>query len=112
MIRRPPRSTLFPYTTLFRSARAEARALLAEAGAHGGRRTVGVHLGAAYGPAKTWPAERVAELCRLLDTVGARAVLLGTAAEAPAAAALAAEAPAGTLAGRDRPAPPPSPRPG
>jgi len=86
------------------AARAEARALLAEAGAHGGRRTVGVHLGAAYGPAKTWPAERVAELCRLLDTVGARAVLLGTAAEAPAAAALAAEAPAATLAGRDRPA--------
>src|SRR5207247_2293518 len=40
------------------AARAEARALLAEAGAHGGRRTVGVHLGAAYGPAKTWPAER------------------------------------------------------
>src|SRR5256885_15877923 len=25
MIRRPPRSTLFPYTTLFRSARTEAR---------------------------------------------------------------------------------------
>src|SRR3989449_8227082 len=25
MIRRPPRSTLFPYTTLFRSLRAEAR---------------------------------------------------------------------------------------
>src|SRR2546430_7783233 len=25
MIRRPPRSTLFPYTTLFRSARAEER---------------------------------------------------------------------------------------
>src|SRR5438105_6995860 len=28
MIRRPPRSTLFPYTTLFRSRRARARALL------------------------------------------------------------------------------------
>src|SRR3712207_7753829 len=27
MIRRPPRSTLFPYTTLFRSARAGARAV-------------------------------------------------------------------------------------
>src|SRR3712207_7564088 len=26
MIRRPPRSTLFPYTTLFRSGRAERRA--------------------------------------------------------------------------------------
>src|SRR3712207_8180695 len=31
MIRRPPRSTLFPYTTLFRSDRAPA-ALLTEAG--------------------------------------------------------------------------------
>src|SRR3712207_7075302 len=28
MIRRPPRSTLFPYTTLFRSARAARRQLL------------------------------------------------------------------------------------
>src|SRR2546430_12772519 len=27
MIRRPPRSTLFPYTTLFRSARSHRRAL-------------------------------------------------------------------------------------
>src|SRR5579862_113591 len=27
MIRRPPRSTLFPYTTLFRSAQGEARAM-------------------------------------------------------------------------------------
>src|SRR3712207_8344562 len=27
MIRRPPRSTLFPYTTLFRSSRVAARAL-------------------------------------------------------------------------------------
>src|SRR3712207_7163185 len=27
MIRRPPRSTLFPYTTLFRSVRVEGRAL-------------------------------------------------------------------------------------
>jgi len=84
--------------------RVEARALLTGAGARDGRRTVGVHLGAAYGPAKTWPAERVAELCRLLDSVGARAVLLGTAGEAATAAAIAAEAPAATLAGRDRPA--------
>src|SRR5256885_7203253 len=44
MIRRPPRSTLFPYTTLFRSARrAHAHAVAARrlagaagAGAHGG----------------------------------------------------------------------------
>src|SRR3989475_6855815 len=34
MIRRPPRSTLFPYTTLFRSARGPAEE---EAAAHGAR---------------------------------------------------------------------------
>src|SRR3712207_8643345 len=32
MIRRPPRSTLFPYTTLFRSARAARRAPRARVG--------------------------------------------------------------------------------
>src|SRR5260370_8566658 len=33
MMRRPPRSTLFPYTTLFRSARLELRERLARHGA-------------------------------------------------------------------------------
>src|SRR2546427_11396572 len=37
MIRRPPRSTLFPYTTLFRSARGVAAHLLEICG--GGRRS-------------------------------------------------------------------------
>src|SRR5256885_10181379 len=32
MIRRPPRSTLFPYTTLFRSAHRQQRARLPQAG--------------------------------------------------------------------------------
>jgi heptosyltransferase-2 len=84
--------------------RTEARALLAAAGMRGGRPTVGVHLGAAYGPAKTWPQERVVDLCRLLDNVGASAILLGTANEAPVASAVMAQAPAATLVGRDRPA--------
>src|SRR3712207_7639580 len=35
MIRRPPRSTLFPYTTLFRSARVARRAGLGVAGVLG-----------------------------------------------------------------------------
>src|SRR5436309_12258930 len=34
MIRRPPRSTLFPYTTLFRSRRAEALRLGGRSGGH------------------------------------------------------------------------------
>src|SRR3712207_9526515 len=37
MIRRPPRSTLFPYTTLFRSGREAVRAAAAEAVPHAGR---------------------------------------------------------------------------
>src|SRR2546430_10375272 len=40
MIRRPPRSTLFPYTTLFRSPRADPRPL---ARPHGGSHLTGVH---------------------------------------------------------------------
>src|SRR5256885_12548601 len=36
MIRRPPRSTLFPYTTLFRSRRSEERFALAVAGSTDG----------------------------------------------------------------------------
>src|SRR2546430_5378926 len=35
MIRRPPRSTLFPYTTLFRSPRRRPRPAVAAPGVHG-----------------------------------------------------------------------------
>src|SRR2546430_7581580 len=35
MIRRPPRSTLFPYTTLFRSHRADHQLSLCDRGRHG-----------------------------------------------------------------------------
>jgi heptosyltransferase-2 len=84
--------------------RAEARALLAAAGVRPAGPTVGVHLGAAFGPAKTWPMERVVDFCRLLDAAGGHAVLLGTEHEAPAAASITAQVPAATLAGRDRPA--------
>src|SRR2546426_7446967 len=42
MIRRPPRSTLFPYTTLFRSRRGEAgRAVVRDLDRQGGRRDPG-----------------------------------------------------------------------
>jgi heptosyltransferase-2 len=86
--------------------RAEARAVFAEAGVppRVTRRRIGVHLGAAYGPAKLWPLERVTEFCRLLDGAGATVVLLGAPGDAPAAAAITAAAPATSLVGRDRPA--------
>src|SRR2546427_1877032 len=54
MIRRPPRSTLFPYTTLFRSVGADLRAEFVEARIAGDHRVhlglerldaVGIHLG-------------------------------------------------------------------
>src|SRR5256885_8511165 len=55
MIRRPPRSTLFPYTTLFRSERRAPAALYGEPfGEHGhdgvevGARQVAVGIGAAH----------------------------------------------------------------
>src|SRR2546425_8983909 len=72
MIRRPPRSTLFPYTTLFRSACALrfAAPLAAEAASRGGRRW------GARSAERGWPArseEHTSELqslaylvCRLL----------------------------------------------
>src|SRR2546427_5262012 len=41
MIRRPPRSTLFPYTTLFRSDDALGRQPMARDGIHGIERPVG-----------------------------------------------------------------------
>src|SRR2546426_9203876 len=48
MIRRPPRSTLFPYTTLFRSRRARARIELAVGGR--ARADADAHVGQARAP--------------------------------------------------------------
>ena len=87
-------------------ARAEARRLLQDAGVppRPASRRIAVHLGAAYGSAKLWPLERVAEFCRLLVAEGETAILLGALGDAPAAAAITDSAPALSLVGRDRPA--------
>src|SRR5256885_11224641 len=87
MIRRPPRSTLFPYTTLFRSVDARRHALrgqlrlfgvqlvLATCFANGApvRHKFGQVLGAAFGLARMRSEEHTSELqspcnlvCRLL----------------------------------------------
>ncbi|MGH7389235.1 MAG: glycosyltransferase family 9 protein [Candidatus Rokuibacteriota bacterium] len=93
-LRRPPPDS---------SERVAARALLAEAGAEGGP-LVGLHLGAAFGPSKLWPIERMAELARALSARGRTPVLLGAAGDADLAAGVIARAPAASLVGRDRPA--------
>src|ERR1041385_6943316 len=61
MIRRPPRSTLFPYTTLFRSRKAGAtpdRPLSVSAGIPGktepGRKVVGVRFWCAENQSERW----------------------------------------------------------
>ncbi len=83
--------------------RAQARALLAEAGA-AARPRVGLHLGAAFGPSKLWPVERMAELAELLRARGRTAVLLGAASDAGFAAAVIDHAAVASLVGRDSPA--------
>jgi len=86
--------------------RAEALRLLDAAGVPPRRlaRRFGIQLGAAYGPAKLWPLERVIEFCRLLTARGVTPILLGTPGEAPAAARVCAAAAVPSLVGRDRPA--------
>src|SRR4029450_1744915 len=86
--------------------RLAARRLLEAAGvtlsARGQR--VGIHLGAAYGPAKLWPSARVAAFCRLLVERGDTPVLLGAPSDAEVAGTIVAQAPVASLVGRDRPA--------
>jgi lipopolysaccharide heptosyltransferase II len=84
--------------------RAAIRRLLDEAGAgRNGHPIVGIHLGAAYGPSKLWPAERVAELCRTLSARDHIPLLLGARDSLGVAERLAGETSARSLVGRDRP---------
>src|SRR5207247_2657400 len=64
---------------------------------------VGVHLGAASGPAKVWARERVVEFCRRGPARGVVPVLLGAPSDAPAAADVLRQTRAVSLVGRDGP---------
>ena len=87
-------------------ARVEAAALLeaARIPPRASSPRIGIQLGAAYGPAKLWPPERVIELCRLAAQRGATAVLLGAAGDVALAARIASDVRVASLVGRDRPA--------
>ncbi len=83
--------------------RQRVRDLLLQSGAPEGKPMVGVHLGAAYGPAKVWVSERVVEFCRLGPALGVVPVLLGAPSDAPAVADVLEHTPAVSLVGRDSP---------
>src|SRR5256885_13351097 len=103
MIRRPPRSTLFPYTTLFRSRSVACRAYAA---ARGAPRPGPVHLNLAWrdplGP-EPRPEDVTASSPLALEGRGERPLTAGV-SDAP----LAHEALVGALAARGS-APPPGP---
>src|SRR3989475_12998109 len=76
MIRRPPRSTLFPYTTLFRSGATDRAAQwLAERGLAGGR-LAALAPGAAHAT-KRWPVAHWSALAERLGAAGYRPVIVG-----------------------------------
>jgi heptosyltransferase-2 len=84
--------------------RHEVRGWLADAGVADALPRVGVHLGAAYGAAKVWPPDRVAELVDELARRDVTTVLLGPASDAGSARAIVDASRAVSLVGRDRPA--------
>jgi heptosyltransferase-2 len=86
--------------------RVEARRLLGEADLPPGDPKVGLQLGAALGPAKLWPSERIASLAMRLESRGIRPILLGSPQARGLADAVQAAAPGPirSLVGRDRPA--------
>ena len=83
--------------------RETTRRLLGEAGAAGSGHVVGIHLGAAYGPSKLWPAERIAELCRALAARDEVPLLIGARDSLDAAERITRETSAASVVGRDNP---------
>jgi lipopolysaccharide heptosyltransferase II len=83
--------------------RDEARRLLDRSGIPAGGRAVAVQLGAAFGPAKLWPADRLAALTTALEADGVPVVFLGEPAAAPLLRAVESARPARvtSLVGQD-----------
>jgi heptosyltransferase-2 len=84
---------------------AELDVLLEGAGVPAGARIVGLHLGAAFGPSKLWPAESFGRLVARLRCAGLTPLLLGAPVDEDTARIVAEwESPApASLVGRDRP---------
>jgi lipopolysaccharide heptosyltransferase II len=72
-----------PRIAISAEARERAWRLLEARGARRGERFVAMSPGAAFGPAKRWPAERFADLGARVASHGAGVVLVGSAADRP-----------------------------
>jgi ADP-heptose:LPS heptosyltransferase len=70
------------------AAGAAVSALLEESGIPGGARAVGLHLGAAFGSSKQWPAAAFGEAASRLRERGLRPILLGSPADVEMAGAV------------------------
>lgn len=86
----PPAEGVQPELTLAPADQAWAERFLADQGLAGGR-LLGLAPGAAYGPAKRWPAERFAAAARELAPGFQAVLLLGSRGEAAACAEVARE---------------------
>ena len=85
----PPRMTARPRTL------EQADALLRARGVPAGARLVGFAPGAAYGHAKRWPPDRVAQVIAALAPRGVTAVIVGAAADRDTARAIESSLPPG-----------------
>src|SRR5262249_56648489 len=64
---------------------------------------IGVHLGAAFGPSKIWPIQRIVEFCGLARREDVVPVLMGAPDDEPLARAVMDQIDVANLVGRDRP---------
>lgn len=95
-----PNGPIEPRLEVPQSVREIGAQLLAGAGWTRGAPLVALAPGAAYGGAKRWPSESFAELARTLAADGVQCVMIGTAADAPAAAEVARTSAVLNLVGR------------
>src|SRR5207244_2029229 len=91
----------YPRAWIGRLRSADTVRALAPGAAAGPR--IGVHLGAAFGPSKIWPIQRIVEFCGLARGENVVPVLMGAPDDEPLARAVMEQIDVANLVGRDRP---------
>ena len=91
----PDMAGVQPTIRITAATRARAATFLADHGVDMSKPVVGLAPGAAYGHAKRWPPDRVAQLVTRLDAAGVRCVLVGAAGDRDAGREIESTLPAG-----------------